>query len=125
MPIPLNVAFPTGNRDPTATDTAVMMPPPIPPAPAVPGPGLLRGLADPAARVRGDQRDQHAGTGNIPPALSNATDSGDPWINNLVANQQLNPGSPSVPTYTLNHGFTSLMWAGGSYYPNAAGTAPL
>ena len=44
-----------------------------------------------------------------PPPVSNATDSGDPWINNLV---------PTLPTqtvattgtYALNNGFPSLVW---------------
>ncbi len=61
--------------------------------------------------------------GNIPPALSNATDSGDPWINNIVANQGYNPynhrlTSRAVPMYTLSNGFTSLPW---SWFPTDFG----
>jgi hypothetical protein len=60
----------------------------------------------------------------VPPAVSNATDSGDPWINNTVPDQS-GQVVPTSATYTLNNGFNSLMWSGGVYFPNANDTAPL
>jgi hypothetical protein len=90
----------------------------------------------------------HAGAGNLPPALSNASDSGDPWINNFVANQWASPYITNVgtypptynavgrSTYTLNNGFMSLIWPqqpvsgtitiGGTTvtYANTTNTAP-
>ena len=115
MPIPANVAFPFPSN--TITADGIAMPPPIPPArlfqiPDAYGAGQMQALLYP-------------GNGTVvPPAVSNATDSGDPWINNTVPNQsgQLVPTSA---TYTLNNGFNSLMWSGGVYFPNANHTAPL
>ena len=115
VPIPANVAFPfPGN---TITAKGIAMPPPIPPArlfqiPDAYGAGQMQALLYP-------------GDGTVvPPAVSNATDSGDPWINNTVPNQS-GQVVPTSATYTLNNGFNSLMWSGGVYFPNANHTAPL
>lgn len=115
VPIPANVAFPfPGN---TITADGIAMPPPIPPArlfqiPDAYGAGQMQALLYP-------------GNGTVvPPAVSNATDSGDPWINNTVPNQS-GQVVPTSTTYTLNNGFNSLMWSGGVYFPNANHTAPL
>ena len=115
VPIPANVSFPfPGN---TITADGIAMPPPIPPArlfqiPDAYGAGQMQALLYP-------------GNGTVvPPAVSNATDSGDPWINNTVPNQS-GQVVPTSATYTLNNGFNSLMWSGGVYFPNANHTAPL
>ncbi len=114
MPLPQNVAFATGNVMTPVSMFGTVMPPPIPPArlfqaPDAYGAGRMQSLL-------------YAGA-TYPPAVSNAADSGDPWINNLVANQ-----APSVlgtfgPSITLNNGFANLPWSGGTYF--ASGAAPL
>jgi len=110
MPLPVNVAFPNGA---TPTLNTVAMPPPIPPA---------RLFQPPDAYGAGQMQSKGytgiypGGTGNITPAVSNASDSGDPWINNLVATQALNPALVA-PSYTLSNGFSGLSWSGGTYYP--------
>ncbi len=132
VPLPTNVAFPTGNTtNPAATDS-VVMPPPIPPArlfqiPDSYGRGLLRSL-----NYMGLWSENGQPTGTVPPAVSNASDSGDPYINNAIANQMLNPyisngGSypptftpSSIPLYTLNYGFMSLIWAGGRFFNSSS-----
>ena len=68
------------------------MPPPIPPArlfqvPDYFGVGQMQTLLYLGSN--------NAGT-VVPPAMSNASDSGDPWINNTVANQWINPGSTGL-----------------------------
>jgi hypothetical protein len=115
VPIPANVAFPSPGN--TITARGIAMPPPIPPVrlfqiPDAYGAGRMQALLYP-------------GNGTVvPPAVSNATDSGDPWINNTVPDQS-GQVMPTSATYTLNNGFNSLMWSGGVYFPNANHTAPL
>jgi hypothetical protein len=55
----------------------------------------------------------------LPPPVSNATDSGDPWINNQVPNSPVQTlplgtvtpaANASGGTYALNNGFPSLVW---------------
>ena len=48
-----------------------------------------------------------ATTVTLPPALSNATDSGDPWINNQIPN--LPYQTVATPSYALNNGFSGLI----------------
>jgi hypothetical protein len=141
VPVPVNIAWP-GSGATALTLDSVVMPPAIPPArlfqpPDAYGTGLIQpntnnaiagyvGIPDPTPTgLLGG-----ATGGNLPPAVSNASDSGDPWINNLVANQGLNPWVNNVanlpPMYALNNGFTSLPWpystlagtgvGGGAYY---------
>ncbi|MGP0070210.1 MAG: hypothetical protein ACLQGP_42250 [Isosphaeraceae bacterium] len=128
IPLPINVAFPPTTAGSAATTDAITMPPAIPPArlfqiPDDYGAGAMAsksytGIYDTMADVA------TTATGNLPPAVSNATDSGDPWINNQVANQVVTPGAPVYPTYTLNNGFTNLMWSGGSYSSSASSAGP-
>ncbi len=135
MPLPTNVAFPTGAKSIPTTDS-VMMPPPIPPArlfqlPDAFGLGLLRSL-----RYMGLWESGAQAEGTIPPAISNASDSGDPYINNTIANQLLSPyvtnagtypptfTPPSQAMYTLNRGFMSLPWSGGVFFNGNSTTAP-
>ena len=78
------------------------LPPAIPRGSALSDPGRLRGGSAPCSRTtRAMSESTPAGAGNIPPALSNATDSGDPWINNLVANQHLEHGRYRLRTSSL------------------------
>ena len=96
------------------------MPPPIPPT---------RLFQPPDAYGAGQMQNKsytgiyNDGSGNISPAVSNATDSGDPWINNLVAVQSLNPALAG-PSYTLSNGFASLAWSGGTYYDTTLNNLP-
>ncbi len=92
VPLPTNVAFPTGVTTPAVVTDSVMLPPPIPPARLFQIPDAF-GKGQMASLGYTGIMEGTAGTmsGNLPPALSNATDSGDPWINNQVANQMLNP----------------------------------
>lgn len=114
MPLPTNVAFPATKP---LTDT-IVMPPPIPPARLFQVPDAF------GATLMASKGYAIMGTNglveNIPPAVSNATDSGDPWIVNFVANQVKNPGLASAVTYSLNNAFTSLVWAGGALYNSTA-----
>jgi hypothetical protein len=141
FPLPTNVAFPSGSSGaPTApTVDSVMMPPPIPPArlfqvPDNFGAGLMLsvGLAGinnyvgaatftpaPGLGYVGITYNGTTGIGNIPPAVSNASDSGDPWINNQIANQALSQTFP-MPTYALNNGAPGVVWSGGTYYAGGA-----
>ena len=87
MPMPVNVAFPAGGGQPPSTWTASSMPPAIPPARLFQLPDALRG-GQPSRRYAGVRGIPDAtGNGNLTPAgREHATDSGDPWINNLIAN---------------------------------------
>src|SRR5262249_24702609 len=78
VPLPTNVAFPGVGTMPTTALESFVMPPPIPAArlfqaPDAFGAGYMS--------IYG-----YNGTSNLPPPVSNATDSGDPWINNQVPN---------------------------------------
>jgi hypothetical protein len=133
VPLPLNFAYVSPGAGampmPTLVVDSVVMPSAIPPArlfqaPDDFGAGKIQtkgyiGIPDPTGNT----------AGNLPPALSNATDSGDPWINNLVANQGADPWYNNVanllPMYTLSNGFPSLVWAGGTFYSNAGTTYPI
>ena len=117
VPIPTNVAFPGAAGTPTTA--SLMMPPPIPPARMFQPPDAF-GAGQVQARLYRGIHNNNAG--NIPPAVSSATDSGDPWINNFVANQNVNQNLATA-SYTLTNGFASLPWSGGQYY--AGGTAAL
>ncbi len=133
VPLPTNVAFPMGGATPPTQDS-VVMPPPIPAARLFQIPDFYGYGQMQANMYMGIINNNGTGQGNLPPAVSNAGDSGDPWINNQVANQWggLNPylnTATNTPTpnmnsypsssYTLNNGFVSLPWSGGTnYYPN-------
>lgn len=124
LPLPVNVAFPSGGAAPNL-DT-IAMPPPIPPARLFQVPDAF-GAGQMAAKGYVGISGAAGATGNLPPAVSNATDSGDPWINNTVANQILTAWTNVAnlpPLYTLNHAFLSLIWNGGAYYSSASNSVP-
>jgi hypothetical protein len=113
-PLPVNVAFPVAGANPPTT-ASVVMPPPIPTrrlfeAPDAYGTGAI-------------VANGYTGIANLPPPLSNAGDSGDPWINNQIPNLPTQT-APTAASYTLNNGFSTLEWSGGTLYPNTNGTAP-
>ena len=90
VPIPVNIALPAGSTgdavNPPITDSMVL-PPPIPPA---------RLFQAPDAYGAGSMMIYgYNGTVMIPPPVSNATDSGDPWINNQVAAARRSIRSPT------------------------------
>ena len=86
VPIPVNIAFPTAiDIASCATMFSAALPPPIPAArlfqtPDVYGAGAILNSGYTGTIV------SPATTVTLPPALSNATDSGDPWINNQIPN---------------------------------------
>jgi len=113
-PLPVNVAFPVGGVT-APTTFSVVMPPAIPArrlfeAPDAYGTGAI-------------VANGYNGIANLPPPLSNASDSGDPWINNQIPNPSTQT-APTAPTYSLNNGFSTLAWSGGILYPNANSTTP-
>jgi hypothetical protein len=121
-PLPINVAFPSGGVLPTMD--SLVMPSPIPPRRLFQPPDYY------GANAISPANSGYNGDTNLPPALSNATDSGDPWINNQIPNNPLTntpaqtlPGNVA-PFYTLNNGFATLQWSGGTHFA-AAATAPL
>ncbi len=154
VPLPVNIAFewtPTGMTAPTLTMDGVVMPPAIPPARLFQAPDAFG-----AGQMQADKNNPLGYVGipdptgndspNLPPAVSNATDSGDPWINNLVANQGANywlandlANLPNIPPmYTLSNGFPSLATSvppatppskltltGGTFYYGASTTPPI
>jgi hypothetical protein len=102
MPVPVNLAFPSATVG-TPTLATASLPPAIPAvrlfqAPDAYGAGAMMIYA-------------YNGTSVLPPPVSNATDSGDPWINNQVPNQpyQAMPGANQY-YYALNNGFPTLVW---------------
>ncbi len=124
VPIPVNLAWPGATAP--ITDYMVL-PPAIPPARLFQAPDAYGAGA---MMMYG-----YEGTVMPAPPVSNASDSGDPWINNQVpfpATQTM----PTIGTYALNNGFSSLIWpymagttaagttAGVEYGVGAAGTTP-
>jgi large repetitive protein len=102
VPLPINIAMPTLVEGlPSAALHSVVMPQPIPAA---------RLFQAPDAYGAGSMSVyNYNGTLMVPPPVSNATDSGDPWINNQIPNaptQVINAGG----VYALNNGFPSLVW---------------
>jgi hypothetical protein len=111
VPLPVNVAFPGVGATPTTTLDSFVMPPPIP---------ATRLFQVPDAYGAGSMTFYgYDGLTLLPPPVSNATDSGDPWINNQVPNSPVQTlplgtvtpaANASGGTYALNNGFPSLVW---------------
>src|SRR5262249_25114155 len=107
-----------------ATAKPVALPPPIPSRRMFQAPDVYgRGFTLAAT---------YSETG-IPPSMSNAGDSGDPYINSQIpylynattltttASQQ-----PNVSGYSLNEGFSNIGWSGGTeYIAGGAAYAPI
>jgi hypothetical protein len=108
VPLPVNVAFPALGAGAVPTMNSVALPPPIPAA-------RLFQVPD-AYGAGGVLQSGYTGittatTLSLPPALSNATDSGDPWLNNQVPTTPVQAVAAGPPYfYALNNGFTSLIW---------------
>ena len=106
VPLPVNLAW-TGASG-TVTD-GVVLPPAVPPVRLFQTPDAFGAGA---MMIYG-----YNGTVMNPPPVSNATDSGDPWINNTVPYPAIMT-MPTTGTYALNNGFPSIVW------PWMAGTTP-
>ncbi len=126
-PAPIGVEFPAPN---TPTPDLVVLPPPIP---------SLRLFQVPDAYGQGSTLAAGYSENNIPPSMSNAGDTGDPYINSQIpyiynTNLPTPAPTPTQPVntafngvYSLNNGFNSLAWSGGVEYLGGAtpGYAPI
>ncbi len=130
IPLPVNVAFPTGPSPAIPSMDAVVMPPAIPPRRLFQPPDAYGSGAPVITSGNPLITNAYNGTTILPPAMSNASDSGDPWINNQIPNnptgdlpsQAVTVTAP-VYVYTLNNGFSNLTWSGGTVYPTTPATA--
>ena len=133
VPLPVNIAFQSGTSalPYVATMNSVVMPPPIPPrrlfqAPDAYGSWVKSGTT-PAIIGSG-----YTGTTTLGLITSNASDCGDPWINNQIPSAVFQTPTttvyPTAPLFSLNNGYANIEWSGGNFYDPTAATpvnAPL